>query len=54
MALNAPTVLNVPKYFEIVPNRDLSHITVNATNPFWNGDGIPIAKFELGMLAEHS
>jgi hypothetical protein len=25
-ALNTPTILNAPKYFEIVPNRDLSHI----------------------------
>jgi hypothetical protein len=54
MALNAPTILNSPKYFEIVPNQDLSHITVNATNPFWNSDGISIAKFELDTLAKCS
>jgi hypothetical protein len=30
MALKTVTILNSPKYFEIVPNRDLSHTTLNA------------------------
>jgi hypothetical protein len=30
MVLNTVTILNGPKYFEIVPNRDLSHTALNA------------------------